>query len=142
MASRLREFPKDEKESEAQYPWGQWLDGSVWKITKDSDFHIGLGGFMYKVYSEASKRDLIVRVKLQDSSVVVQAFTPDQINNNTTQLKSKTAKKRIAARKARVILDEQEIKELKKMKRMGYTNAEIAKHFGVSLSTVMNKLAA
>lgn len=142
MASRLREFPKDEPESKGKYPWGQWLDGSIWKITKDSDFDEGFDTFISKVHFEAIERDLIVRVKLKDTSVIVQAFTPDQIGQTPTQIKGKTSKTRVASRKAKVFLDAQEVKELKKMKRQGYSIMEIAKHFNISESSVRNKLAA
>lgn len=137
MARRLSEFPKDKVESNAQYPWDRWLDGSVWKITKDSDFEEELDRFMFKLTLETDKRDLLIRMKLQDTSVIVQTFTPDQIKETGEKSPVKTT---VLARKARVILNDGEVKELKKMKRMGYTLSEIAKHFDVSVATVTNKL--
>lgn len=143
MARKLNEFPKDKAEAKTQYPWERWLDGNVWKITKDDDFEIQLDTFMSKVYFEASERDLIVRVKLQDTSVIVQAYTPDQLKAKRAKksnARAAKAKPTTIARKARVILSDEEVKELKKMRTMGYSLDEIARHFDVSVATVVNKV--
>ena len=38
MAEVIDELPKYKVGPEAKYPWEQWFDGQVWKLTKGADF--------------------------------------------------------------------------------------------------------
>lgn len=60
MAERLVEMP----ERKGTYPWHDWSDGSVWKITRGEDFSAKLESMRTQLYGRA--RDMGKVLELAD----------------------------------------------------------------------------
>lgn len=81
MAEKLQEFDfKARAGRPDKYPWDEWLDGSVWKLTKADDFP-GVKAETMRTAAQAAaqKRDLKVRTSVQDEgeAVIVQSYAPE-----------------------------------------------------------------
>ena len=62
MARKLDEFPS--LRSESRYPWGEWLDGSVWELEQGRDFSSKVPTFRANAQTQARKRGGKVRSRL------------------------------------------------------------------------------
>lgn len=57
MAEKIDTFTNRHKR-EAIYPWDEWADGSVWRLTRDEDFRVTVNAMKASAYSEARRRGL------------------------------------------------------------------------------------
>lgn len=55
MAERVEEMPP-RRAGAAKYPWEEWMDGSVWKLTQGEDFPNAARSFRQAVYAAAKIR--------------------------------------------------------------------------------------
>lgn len=74
MAERLDHFDFGPRAGTSQYPWDQWLDGTIWKLAEGVDFQGNRDYFNSLIYRRAKERGFKVRVsKKIDGALVVQA---------------------------------------------------------------------
>ncbi len=74
MAELLTEFPPINRGGRPQfYPWDEWFDGQVRRLTKGVDFHCSPNSLRSLAYTTAVNRGLNVRSKVLDKSIVIQA---------------------------------------------------------------------
>ena len=57
------------------YPWKDWFDGRIWKLTPGVDFSSSLKSFRVMVYERAARRGLRVRCHTQDGLLCIQAYS-------------------------------------------------------------------
>jgi hypothetical protein len=62
----------------ATYPWGEWLDGSIWKLTLGVDFSGSLNSFRNNIYVTARRKGRGVRLRIVEGAIVLQAFERKQ----------------------------------------------------------------
>jgi hypothetical protein len=81
QAERLTKWP-DESELHHTgrapvYPWDEWTDGGIWKVTRGKDFTCQTEYFRTTVLKQREKRGLacVTRITRDKESVVFQ-FTP------------------------------------------------------------------
>ncbi len=74
VAELLQEFPPVNRGGRPQfYPWDLWLDGQVRRLTKGVDFACEPNSFRTLAYTTAVNRGVVVRSKVLDKSIVIQA---------------------------------------------------------------------
>jgi hypothetical protein len=70
MAKKLEDF-----DFGSQYPWDEWLDGSVWEITPDDVVNGNLSRFAGTARTQAKKREKKVRTRSNGAgNLVIQAY--------------------------------------------------------------------
>ena len=70
MAERLDDF--EWSRAGKKYPWDQWFNGEVWKLTKGEDFTIRVDSMITSAYQIAKKRGVRVRVRrIEDEQALV-----------------------------------------------------------------------
>ena len=77
MAEVLDEFPgrKFGKGRRQIYPWNDWLDGRVWRLTRGTDFKSETKSFASTAAVAADRRGLKLRTTRPDAdTVVIQAY--------------------------------------------------------------------
>lgn len=58
----------------AKYPYDDWFNGKVWRITRGVDFDIPAKSMQINLYAAASRYDLKLRTRLEgDSALIIQA---------------------------------------------------------------------
>lgn len=72
MATKLKEFDFKGRGRPANYPWGQWDDGSIWQARKGVDFQVEPSAFRAAIYSHAWSRGAKAYVNVDDSTVTFQ----------------------------------------------------------------------
>lgn len=81
MARRVEQFP--DLPTKSRYPWGEWMDGSVWELVPGEDFKGKPATFRSVALGQAKKRGGKVRTSLlrgtegQPDRLYVQ-FIPEQ----------------------------------------------------------------
>lgn len=65
MARKLDNFPAD---SNARYPWDEWLDGSAWELRRGEDFDAKPATLKTNAQSQAKKRNGRVRSRMTDTT--------------------------------------------------------------------------
>jgi hypothetical protein len=103
MGKRLRSFDFGEQ-TRARYPWADWTDGSVWKITQGTDFTVALESMQTQLYLRGKAEDRSCRTRFQhDPEGIIFQFGPPGSYDPTgnRQPAKAPAKKRPAARKRR-----------------------------------------
>jgi hypothetical protein len=55
-------FPR--RVTEEKYPWEQWLDGHVWKLSQGEDFDVDLESFRSAIYMAASRKGIRVKTHI------------------------------------------------------------------------------
>jgi len=73
MAEKITELPPVTK-GRISYPWAEWFDGSAWKLTRGTDFHISPAGFQKQVTVAARVRGLRAVTRSSGDDVFVQAI--------------------------------------------------------------------
>ena len=58
------------------YPWSDWFNGRIWKLTKGVDFKVDLKNFRDQCYARASTQGLKVHTTFKGSSdtIYIQAY--------------------------------------------------------------------
>ena len=74
MAKKLDSFPETARVSQDKYPWGDWLDGSIWELTMGEDFHIKPESFKTGAQQKARDRNGRLRVARPSENVLVIQF--------------------------------------------------------------------
>lgn len=77
MAEKLDNYQFSRHPHASKYPWDEWLDGSVWKLTKGEDFDVEPDSMTVTIYTTAKKRGHKVRTSKGPDFVVLQAYQPD-----------------------------------------------------------------
>jgi hypothetical protein len=77
VAKQLTDFkfmPRTRGRS-SSYPWDEWFDGAVWKLTRGVDFPGDPHSFRTNAYAKARSRGLRLRAQVIDrgDAVVIQA---------------------------------------------------------------------
>ncbi len=83
MARVVDEFPEGPEQS--RYPWGQWLDGSIWELTHGEDFNGKPNTFRANARVQAKKRGGTIRARVvrdrndpdAPNRVYIQFIAPD-----------------------------------------------------------------
>lgn len=76
MARRLDALPS-RNNGRAIYPWGEWLDGSIWELTQGEDFTCALQGFRNMVHQAAHRRNLTAHIRMTgDKTIAIWTETP------------------------------------------------------------------
>lgn len=59
-----------------KYPWGEWMDGKIRRLTKGKDFDLTVENMMAQVRQTARKRDMRIRANREgNDSFVFQAYS-------------------------------------------------------------------
>ncbi len=75
MARRVKALPKTYGAGQrSKYPWDAWLDGSIWKISKDVDFFSDPMKFRAQIYKAAHKRNMKVTIRVIDNDLYFTAI--------------------------------------------------------------------
>lgn len=74
MAEILETFPADVR-GMPHYPWGEWLDGQVWKLTHGVDFQCVHASIRAAIYQAANRKGVKVQTTItEDGSVILRAY--------------------------------------------------------------------
>lgn len=72
MAEVLQSFEFKETHKPSRYPWDEWCDGRIWKVTQGVDFHIKTVSFRQNLAYVATRRKLRLRTRIIDNTMVFQ----------------------------------------------------------------------
>jgi|APGre2960657373_1045057.scaffolds.fasta_scaffold39931_4 hypothetical protein len=50
--------------TEEKYPWGEWLDGSVWRLKQYEDFHVSVESMRSAIYMAAYRKGVKVKTHI------------------------------------------------------------------------------
>jgi hypothetical protein len=70
MAKVVNEF--DFRVRKSRYPWAEWLDGQIWKLTNGTDFDCTPSAFGNAAYRYARRHGMTVRVCVDGDEVHLQ----------------------------------------------------------------------
>ena len=54
-----------------RYPWGLWLDGQTWRLTRGIDFQVDVPSMRTTVYNAGRARGLKVRTTAENGTCIV-----------------------------------------------------------------------
>ena len=78
MAEVIEDMPFDSSNAK-KYPWDEWLDGRIWKLTRGSDFSISAVNMRTTIYARALRRGLRASVSVkEDSTIIVMQAKPKE----------------------------------------------------------------
>ena len=80
MAEKLDQWPSNRvrRGAYSRYPWETWLDGNIWKLTKDEDFFADMRSMRIMVYKQARDRNARCNTTILDeNTMVIQAITKE-----------------------------------------------------------------
>ena len=69
MAERLESY---EFSRRGRYPWGEWMDGSIWRCKRGEDFSATAKSFQGMVRLKAARNGKKVITRVEGDSVVFQ----------------------------------------------------------------------
>jgi hypothetical protein len=74
MAEILEDFDFTKKRKRASsYPWEEWFDGQIRKLTQEVDFPGSATNFRVRLYREAKRRGYVLQTRVvNDDAIVVQ----------------------------------------------------------------------
>ncbi len=72
MASKMNEFPKT-RGGKRLYPWKEWLNGDVWRLTPGTDFDASSESFRNTALASASRYGKRLRTAVVDGDLIIQA---------------------------------------------------------------------
>jgi len=81
MAEKLDQWPRNRlrRGAYSRYPWEQWLDGNIWKLTKDEDFFAEIRSMRIMVYKQARDRNARCNTTvLDENTIVIQAIMEEE----------------------------------------------------------------
>ncbi len=70
MAETLDRWPTDGKGG-ARYPWNQWLDGQIWKLTRGEDFMRSPSAVRAAAWSYARYRHWKISCSVPDNNTLI-----------------------------------------------------------------------
>lgn len=73
MAERIEEFPAG-----TRHPWGEWLDGQVWKLTPGVDFTASTESMRVSAHRAAARRGVRVRATCEGGDLILQAYNDER----------------------------------------------------------------
>lgn len=57
------------------YPWDEWLNEAVWRLTTPTDFSVPIDTFRSMAYSAAARKGLSIRTQVEDeNTLILQAY--------------------------------------------------------------------
>jgi hypothetical protein len=77
MAEQLEEFDFNQfnraRHYKDRYPYSQWFDGSIWKLTREVDFpkFKNSGVFRRHIYNVAKRKGVKIRTMIVDENTIV-----------------------------------------------------------------------
>ncbi len=71
MATTLESY--DFKVTRGKYPWEEWLDGSIWRLSKGEDFQCEPATFRSSAISKAKRLGINLKSSVAGDQVVIQA---------------------------------------------------------------------
>ena len=71
MAETIDAFP--ETPTPARYPWDEWLDGRIWKLTAGDDFNGTARDFSSHIRISAYRRNLLMTIRREGNHLYIQA---------------------------------------------------------------------
>ncbi len=78
MAEKLTDYKFTRGRIGTQYPWGEWLDGNIWKLTAGVDFTCKPGSMRTNTWKAAKAHGVSVRTSMPgDGSLILQAILPE-----------------------------------------------------------------
>ena len=72
MAKKLTKFP-DPVPAESDYPWDDWLNGKIWRLTKGVDFDCLAASLRGGAHAQCRRRGLTLRATVRGDVVVLWA---------------------------------------------------------------------
>lgn len=76
MAERVNSFPPSKQTS---YPWSDWFDGSIWKLTQGEDFTSTFLAFRTLCYQTASRKNMRVQTRQDGNQLWLRASDKDDV---------------------------------------------------------------
>lgn len=59
----------------SKYPWDEWADGTIWRLTKEEDFpYANAKSLRVRLYKVANERGMKVRSAIEDGGALVFQF--------------------------------------------------------------------
>jgi hypothetical protein len=104
MATILRSYDwsivsrNNKRARSRSYPWDDWFDGRIWELHPGEDFDGPTTSLERVIRTSANRRDIKVRIRIDDGNVIVQMHNGDSPLRSVT--KSPSAKSIKAAREA------------------------------------------
>ena len=76
MAKRVTSLPEIKSPFQPQYPWDEWMDGSIWEAKQGEDFTTSLQSFAMTVLKKgaATNRKVATRRDTEKNTVTFQFF--------------------------------------------------------------------
>lgn len=79
MGERIGDFDfKYTRGRKNKYPWHEWTDGSVWRITQGVDFTCSLQTMSQSLYHRAVRFPFTVQVHKESETSLIFRFTPKE----------------------------------------------------------------
>jgi len=78
MAARLDTWPGGLNGRREKYPWDEWLDGSIWLLTRGLDFAVTVENFRAVAFAAAKRNGLALRTTRDGDHLAIQARPKSQ----------------------------------------------------------------
>ena len=69
MARTLKEWPR-KNSGGSKYPWGKWLNGQMWELTRKKDFDCTAASFRTTAISYARTRGWKIRTSMPSKNTI------------------------------------------------------------------------
>lgn len=79
MAERLSSYDFSKRKRATKYPWDEWLDGSVWRITQGVDFTLSLRAMQSSVIIAARRVGRCVTTRVEGEHLILQALPAAEV---------------------------------------------------------------
>ena len=84
MAEVLTEWPTIVRTRKAKYPWDEWTNGEIWKVSKGDDFDSEPKTFVQGLYAHAKRHGGKVKVGTLGEDAVVFSFSNPEGSSSAT----------------------------------------------------------
>lgn len=74
MAQTISEFNFQASNAGVGYPYGDWLNGAIWELSRNADFGATPKAMQAMLRKAAKKRGLKLRAKSSGDKLVIQAY--------------------------------------------------------------------
>ena len=72
MAQVLESYDFKRVGRQPQYPYDQWFDGQIWKISKGIDFNCTIESMRVSLFNTAKKRGIKIRTTKKSDTIIFQ----------------------------------------------------------------------